>query len=325
MAGPSRGRRRALVARSRGVFSLLLAKVQQGPSDRRKLSVADTVLAGSMAPVAALPNCPERIRLYHKETGKRLLLPCRRRVCEYCGPVHWRPRALAIYHSGVDSSDPEQFLAVLLTAPGDVNVRDWNAGASKRWHNFMTILRRTYGDIQFFRVAELQKRGAIHFHVLFRGVKFIPARRLRQIAVSVGFGSWVGIRKCSAYRHGANGGARYFGKYLLKSFPTRLGVSKLLTYSQRWRVTWVSHAREKTGNWLFAGGSRAGWRLVGYDGGSGLTMPLKEAEWMPLWWRHSWQFHRARWAPSRSIWGLDAAEPEPLSSPLRGPAREVWR
>jgi len=300
---PPPSRRR--LSGARAFSSLLLAKLQREGEAVPDLTSTGTPERG-LARVAAVPDCPDRVRLYHADTGRRMLLPCRRRVCEYCGPVHWRPRALAVYHSGVDTFDPNEFLAVLLTAPGDVDVQEWNATASERWHNFMTILRRTYPSIQYWRVAELQRRGAIHFHILFRGVRFLPANRLRGIARAVGFGGWVGVRRCAKYRYGANGGARYFGKYLLKSFPTKLGVSKLVTYSQGWRVTWVSQKRASTGKWIYAGSRRQGWSLVGWDALPDVVESVRTDEWCS-WWRGSWQRDRARWAVSCSFWPVDRA------------------
>jgi len=253
-------------------------------------------------PVAppGLRNCPDPVRLYRVSDGMALRLPCRRRRCSYCGPVHWRPKALAGFHAGI-YGPPEEFLAVLLTAPGDVDAETWNAGASERWHNFMTVLRREYPGLQFWRVAELQARGAIHFHVLFRGRRFMAAGKVRRAALATGFGSWVGVRSCHKYRHGARGSALYFGKYLLKDFPRRVGgISKLVTFSNGWRVVWRKRVRSEAGTWLYAGSMWSGWARVGYDAYVGKVGRPGRSE-APRWWRQAWQWSRSRWAETLGI------------------------
>lgn len=254
-----------------------------------------------LEPVAPpwMRNCPDPVRLYRVSDGKAVRVPCRRRRCPYCGPVHWRPRALAGYHAGI-FGDPQEFLAVLLTAPGDVNVDDWNADASGRWHRFMTILRRDYPGLQFWRVAELQARGAIHFHVLFRGRRFMAHGKIRRAALAVGFGSWVGVRSCWKYRRGASGAALYFGKYLLKDFPRFVrGVTKLVTFSNGWRVVWRKRERSVPGTWLYAGGMRSGWSAVGFVRVPEASSIVRLER--PRWWRQAWQWQRARWAPTVGI------------------------
>ena len=245
-------------------------------------------------------TCPAPVRLYRESDDggpvQRLTLPCRRRVCGYCGPTHWRPRVLAGLHSGLGGSEWE-YLAVLLTAPADVTP-DWNSGVSARWNHFVTILRRAYpgARLEFWRVAELQERGLVHFHFILRGLRFLPAARLRRLAVQAGFGSFVGVRRPRDYPGGVRSAGYYFGKYLLKAYSANVGVTKLVTCSYGWRVTWVKPERKTRGGWLFAGPLDAGYRLLGYV----LPPSRPEARLVPRpsWWRRSWQFARLHEAES---------------------------
>lgn len=79
------------------------------------------------------------------------------------------------------------------TPPGGVNLHEWNASSGLRWSRFVQQLRRETGiELQYFKGVEIQKRGAIHFHPLFR----IPegrggrhwVRDIRRIAMHHGFG-----------------------------------------------------------------------------------------------------------------------------------------
>lgn len=258
---------------------------------------------------SALPSCPNLVRLYDAETGKRLLLPCRLRTCAFCGPMHWRPRAMASFHAGIVGPDDE-FLAVLLTAPGGgLDVEAWNAGASQRWHNFMTVLRRDYPGLQFGRVAETQSRGAVHYHVLFRGARFIPAGKIRRIAVAVGFGSWVGVKSCAKYKYGARGSVLYYAKYMLKDYRRSSSQDRVVTFSNGWRVNWISRPKPERGRWLWAGRAHNGWRLIGWDYIPQRDAPVKRD--VPYWWSRWWQERRAAWCETVALWGDGAPDRAP--------------
>lgn len=267
-----------------------------------------------------MQKCPAPVTVYHRETGRRLRLPCRRRVCGYCGPKHWRPRVLAGLHSGLGREG--DYLALLLTAPGAVDADEFNAQASAAWHRFTTYLRRewavTYPTLEFWRVAELQQRGHVHFHVVVRGARFLPLTNatgtgLRDLAVKAGFGPFVGIRRPRDYPGGVRSLGFYFGKYLLKRYATGSGVTKLVTFSQGWRVTWITRPkREGQSLWVVLPRRRPWDALVLYDirpdGGA-----LRVVDPVPRWWRQAWQWRRARQAPTVGA-GLDVGDPGRVST-----------
>lgn len=267
--------------------------------------MSETLDATKETAADTLRNCPNPVTVYHRESGRRLRLPCRRRVCNYCGPKHWRPRVLAGLHSGLDRQG--DYLALLLTAPGDVDAERFNAGASDAWHRFTTYLRRAWGrqypGLEFWRVAELQQRGHVHFHVVLRGARFLPITNktgtgLRDLAVQAGFGPFVGVRRPRDYPGGVRSLGFYFGKYLLKSYASlRGGVAKLVTFSQGWRVSWVKPPkREGPSPWVVLP-RRDRWAALGYElsnrrrGSSVVTR-----EWFAWWGREPWQWTRERHA-----------------------------
>jgi len=212
---------------------------------------------------------------------------------------------LAGLHSGLGKG--EDYLAILLTAPGDADADTWNAGASASWHRFTTYFRRawggTYGSIEFWRVAELQQRGLVHFHVVVRGVRFVPITNrtgtgLRDIAVAAGFGPFVGVRRPRDYPGGVKSLGFYFGKYLLKAYTGAIGITKLVTFSHGWRVTWEDRKRHGPSEWAYVPRSVAFVDYFGVLGDDRCSVRPRQDEDFFAWWRHSWQSHRERWAPT---------------------------
>jgi hypothetical protein len=186
----------------------------------------------------APPSCPYPVTIYHAYTGDRLDLPCKRRRCPFCGPHRWRPRTLARLHSGLHH-DPQRYLVLLLTAPGDAPVARFNRNASYYWNRFWTSAQRWYPGLSYWKVAELQQRGHVHFHVILRGRSFIAVEQLRTLAVRSGFGAWVGIRRPTDYPGGARGAAWYLSKYLLKDYNRFAGLPTFVTMSRSWPSRWL--------------------------------------------------------------------------------------
>jgi hypothetical protein len=205
-------------------------------------------------------SCPSPVIVYRLADGERVSVPCRSRRCSVCGPTRWRPVKLAKLHAGL-KGDREEYLVLLLTAPGDAGA-EWNERASARWHHFAVLLRREYpgADVAFWRVAELQERDLIHYHVVLRGLRFLPVGTFRRLATQAGFGGWVGVRRPSSYPGGVRGLGGYLGKYLLKdvlrSMPNR---ARLVTMSQAWALGWVKRVRTSTGAYLWELRPRESW------------------------------------------------------------------
>jgi len=102
-----------------------------------------------------------------------------------------------------------------------VNLAEFNTLARRHFNDLVTYLRRRYGDVQYARSAEVQDRGALHFHVLMR-VESVnnmlrdfkptdPHCALRVLVESVGFGHEVKVDRVDT------GHAWYCAKYVSKS------------------------------------------------------------------------------------------------------------
>lgn len=64
----------------------------------------------------------------------------------------------------------------------------WNATAGSRWNHLRTSLAREYPDMAFWRVVEVQVRGALHLHVVFWTPQPLDGRRIADLALAAGFG-----------------------------------------------------------------------------------------------------------------------------------------
>lgn len=151
------------------------------------------------------------------------------------------------------------------TPEGGVDLTAWNATAVERWNRFLWSLGRLIGAHQrvivvservdrytgeietverireishltYFRGAEAQKRGALHFHVLLRrdDGKPLRVRRsvLRRLAIRHGFGHSVDVQRLEP------GHASYVAKYVAKSADDRSGVAWPAQVTRRRRDEW---------------------------------------------------------------------------------------
>lgn len=196
---------------------------------------------------------PNLLRCKVDKCGRELVVKCgttRSAACEPCGLEH-RGRVGIVAGSGmrhrvvrrsrqVVSTDG---LFVTLTAPGvrqhrigrkgggwgpvcsctpvgGVNLAEWNGSAGKRWNEFCKAVRRTYGaDVEFFKGTEVQRRGALHFHAIFKrregGVLAMTDASVRRLALQYGFGHEVKVVRFEP------GHAAYVAKYVSKSANDR--------------------------------------------------------------------------------------------------------
>jgi len=193
------------------------------------------------------PACPSPIRMYDSDTGEAFDMACKRRLCTVCGPTRWRPRVMAKLHSGLHGPI-DDYLVVLLTAPGDVSSYEFNRRASFYWNRFWTSAARYWPGVSYWKVAELQRRGHIHFHIVLRGVSFIEIERLRRLAIRSGFGAWVGVARPSDYPRGVDGAASYLSKYLLKDYQRGTEGPTFVTMSRDWPTEWQSPVKRASGD-----------------------------------------------------------------------------
>lgn len=203
------------------------------------------------APLEHLDNC-EHPELLVCLCGEKLVVRCgssSSSACDPCGKTY-RRRVRRVAISGTTRLPGDTVIMLTLTAPGDklhgtpsgevcactpeggVHLPSWNATASARWNRFCQDLRRLWGiHVQYFKATEVQRRGAIHYHVLIR----FPAARgtvihlptIRRLAIEHGFGHSVDIAQVVD-----DAAAGYVAKYASKAVD------------QRADLPWVNHDGE---------------------------------------------------------------------------------
>lgn len=162
--------------------------------------------------------------------------------CEPCGESH-RRRVATIVHSGISADRPSGLWFVTLTAPGAdvlewdeskcshestqpcsgalgctverVAAAEWNARAPRAWSWMVTYLRRALRtDVEFCGTWEVQRRGVLHRHCVFRAVGVADRRfraAVRLAAFRWGFGRQIDVQGLSAHH------AWYLAKYASKT------------------------------------------------------------------------------------------------------------
>jgi hypothetical protein len=146
--------------------------------------------------------------------------------------------------AGLDGVALGELRVLTLTAPGfDVlrsadDLLEFNRTALARWHVLWSHLARAIPGAAFCRVVELQRRGAVHLHVIVRGGGALSVKRVRRMAVSAGFGprvEWDAVRA-------PLGLARYLAGYLAKSRDVFPPGWRVLETSRNWPLTAIEPA-----------------------------------------------------------------------------------
>lgn len=154
-----------------------------------------------------------------------------------CVPCSWkyRRRLVRIAESGCNRSDGYLYM-LTLTAPGrdahtmpsgevcpctpdgGVDLSLWNPSASARWNRLRTELRRQTPALQYLRAVEVQKRGALHLHVLVWSPVPLDKASLRRDAMHYGFGHSLDLAEVVP---GSRQYAYYVSKYVTKACDQR--------------------------------------------------------------------------------------------------------
>lgn len=178
-------------------YRRLLARVALGAPDRSHLYLLTLTAPGARA---------------HRRRGPFIGAPG--------GPNAPKAVELASIHAGLcgcDHSIPD--------------MGQWNSSAGKRWNAFITGLRRRHPDIQYFRAAEDQKRGALHHHVIVASDSLIDPYTVQALGLAAGYGCVAHLERLAP---GSNRHAWYVSKYVTKAVDARNEIP--------WRVEVVDHA-----------------------------------------------------------------------------------
>ena len=184
-------------------------------------------------------DCPSPVTLVNETEGTWMQVWCKSRRCPVCGPK-WKKMAQARLARGIEGQPLERVLFITLTAPGDVDAQQFNENASRYWNHFMVSLKRKFpgAQLDYYRVGEFQKRGHIHFHVVIRGLNYLPHDILQRLAIRAGFGEIYWIKRVEAAKGGIRGLLGYLGKYLLKEAELWPRGKRVVTTSRGWAVDW---------------------------------------------------------------------------------------
>ena len=212
-------------------------------------------LVGHRGAVAlALPNtphgaCRQPLAVFDRVEHRVFLRSCnshRSKSCEPCAR-RYAARVRRVVHTGVLTRIRSGgHLAMLtITAPGDPGHLQWsvlgpranrpvcgcerhlsgglglwNSQAGARWNVLRTGLRRLHPGAEYYRGVEVQKRGAIHLHVILWTQEPADVRELQQLALAAGFGC--NVKLDVAHTEGeARRFSSYVTKYVTKSVDDR--------------------------------------------------------------------------------------------------------
>lgn len=204
-----------------------------------------------------VPGCEDPLRLVCRRCMEGRGIRCgtsRSSRCEPCAATY-RQRVAVVAGSGAEVLGVRGLFATV-TAPGaaahfhadgrrcrctpegGVDLATWNASAAARFNRFLQELsRKMDADIitfdaegkksrvrglTYFKAAEVQRRGALHYHVMIKRLDGKPSRLsralLRRIAVRHGFGHSVDVQRLEP------GHAQYVAKYVAKASNERQDV-----------------------------------------------------------------------------------------------------
>ena len=198
-------------------------------------------------------ECPDPVYLVNGSEGKYVKLPCRQRRCVVCGPGPWKRYMMRRIFSGLQGVEVGEVLLLTLTAPGGVDLT-WNDEAGRRFGALMRELRRVFkgARLEYHRIGELHRGGLIHYHIMLRGLRFLPHALLSRLCVRAGLGPVCWVARPDVRRGGVKGWVFYTAKYLTKGVFVWDLPQHVCTHSHGWSLDW-RRARERVGGWHWVG------------------------------------------------------------------------
>ncbi len=183
-------------------------------------------------------DCTSPLLVVCRVCDRRLVWACRAHRASRCVPCSDRYRRLLvrIAESRTATAHRGHGSFLTLTAPGERaharwvpgrpggggpcgcrvgDLAEWNAAAGQSWNRLRLGLSRV-SRFEYFRVVEVQKRGALHLHVLVWSAEPLRRDQVQRIALAAGFGCQVDLTPLSPQQH-----ARYAAKYATKATDQR--------------------------------------------------------------------------------------------------------
>lgn len=170
------------------------------------------------------PSLAHPLYAYSQSSGKAFPMACRAWGCP--GPA-CGPRKKAAARKAIEigmlrafaANNRVRFLTLTDTSEGSMTVADLYAS----WHRLRIKLRRMGVLDQYAAVVEVQKRGALHLHVLATG-SFIRQQKLCELSSWAGFGEVSDIREVTVSANRRRNVADYVAKELA-AYVSKEGAS----------------------------------------------------------------------------------------------------
>lgn len=171
--------------------------------------------------------------------GARTVWACSGHRSSRCAPCagRYKRRLSRIAEEGLRQRDGRGFAYMLtVTAPGrsahvmpsgdlcrctpegGVELQAWNPTCAARWNVLRGRLKRLRPDLEYLGSVEVQKRGALHRHVIMWSSEPLSLRQIRPLAMDAGFGHEVDLAEAEP---GSRRFAYYVAKYVTKSCDDR--------------------------------------------------------------------------------------------------------
>ncbi len=192
------------------------------------------------------PTCV-RVRLANTSTGELIGVWCKSWYCDICAPRRLRQ---ARRHIGLgleeDAGAERPKFLTLTSRPGEMPHVSTSL-LTDRFANLRRHLQRSFRGvtIDYAGVPERTQAGALHHHVILRGVPYMPQAVWSRLAERFGFGRIVWITAVVGERGMTKYLTKSLGGYMTKDLSRHRwppGFHRL-RFSQGWALGWVSRGR----------------------------------------------------------------------------------
>jgi hypothetical protein len=211
-----------------------------------------------------------------RSTGQVIGLPCKSWRCELCSLTNARAFGKRLRLGLTESAALDGERPKLLTLTSSPDEAPW---VSRRLlgRRFAEMRRRLVkafpgATINYAGSVEVTERKSIHFHVVLRGVPFMPQVVWSRLAARVGFGYIADIRQVRSARGMGGYLTKQLGTYLTKQAgsPSWPAHFRRIRFSRGWAEGWAPRGRrtrqpEDQSTWVLLGFASAP-RVDRFDG-----------------------------------------------------------
>lgn len=190
-----------------------------------------------------------RVQIVDLGTGEVVRLPCKSWRCEVCSVTNRRAfsKRLRMGLSDAAASDGERPKLLTLTSQPLEPAWESRRLLGRRFAEVRRRLLRAFpgATINYAGAVEVTERGAVHFHVVLRGVPYMPQGVWSRLVAAVGFGYVVDVRAVRSGDGMAGYLTKQLGGYLTKQAASRAWPMhfRRIRFSQAWAEGWTPRGR----------------------------------------------------------------------------------